>query len=236
MTTELSTIDKYAILKHDPEQISEMISNAAGGQGMNFNDLERITIPTGGNTHWQVSSLEGDDQSVEAIVGVIIICQDSRVFWKKEMGGETSPPDCASNDLITGVGDPGGECAVCPNAEYGSKTQGRGQACKVRRNLFMFGEDSVIPFVLQLPITSAQICRKYLFKLAGKAVPMFGCITKVTLERQKTSSGISYSVAKFKAASYLEKKIRDDFKIIATRLGSMIVREPVSGAVTDDGN
>jgi len=110
-------------------------------------------------------------------------------------GGTSQPPDCASFDLVTGIGDPGGDCGVCPFSQFGSDSKGgRGQACNEIRFVFMLRPDSYIPAVVQIPPSSVKAITSYFLRLAGRAVPPAVVITNLELERvMQGGSGLPYS-------------------------------------------
>lgn len=177
----------------NPEEIAAVIKENTGGAGLTAFDLDRVHIPVGGTTTWIVPSIEGDVETKE-IEGVIIYWRDVRSYWRDPFTGAGTPPDCASLDSDRGVGDPGGSCAVCPNAEFGShQGNGVGQACKQIRQLFILTPGSLLPTVVALPPTSIQPVRKYFLGLVAKSLSYWHVVTKLSLEKTQNKGGIAYS-------------------------------------------
>ncbi|MDD4986627.1 MAG: hypothetical protein PHQ43_12775 [Dehalococcoidales bacterium] len=200
MSTELAKIDNFAALKIATEDLKEILQENLGGQRISASELDRIKIPSGGGTTWEVPTLSGMEDT-KAVTGVVIYFRNQNGYWKEAYDGQSNPPDCASNDGVVGVGDPGGECALCPLNQYGS--DGKGKACKNMRTLFILREADVLPLVLTLPPTSLKDARKYFLRLASKGVPYYGVVTEITLEKDKNEGGIVYSKAQLTLKSQL---------------------------------
>lgn len=182
----------------NPAATAEVIRENTGGAGLSAFDLDRVHIPPGGSTTWTIPSIEGEKESKE-LEGVVIYWRDVRSFWKDPFTGAGTPPDCASIDSERGVGDPGGPCDQCPNAEFGSHPSGVGQACKQIRQLFLLTPDSLLPTVVALPPTSIQPVRKYFLGLVAKSLSYYEVVTRLTLEKTSNKGGIAYTrvVAQF---------------------------------------
>lgn len=196
-STAVAKRGDFAVLNLERDQIQEIIATNLGGQGLTPFDLDRIRIPGAGSTTWVIPGLEGETESKE-IVGVIIHHKPPRGYWKEKFGGQKNPPDCRSEDGISGIGNPGGLCRKCPMAQYGTAVDqagkpAKGQACKEMRFLFMVRETDILPILVCLPPTSLQAVNKYLMRLTSQMVPYYGVVTRLTLEKTKSSSGIDYA-------------------------------------------
>ena len=175
-----------------------------GGEKLSPFDLDRIKVPAGGGTMWTVPSLTGD-QEVKELSGIIVYWKSTRAYWPGSYEGGSAPPDCSSNDGKVGQGSPGGECAVCPYAQYGSAKNGtgKGQACKQTRLLFIAQSTSLLPAVLTVPPTSIKPCSKYFLSLAGQARPYYSVVTSIGLTKDKNDTGIVFSQCTFRVAEIL---------------------------------
>jgi hypothetical protein len=226
------------------ELVQAAIAENVGAGGITEFDFDRIKIPAGGGLSFNVTTLEGED-SEKTITGVIVLARDARAFWQKSLdeGGGNQPPDCHSNDGITGIANPGvnagGDCTKCPLAQFGSDTkvvngatvQGRGQACKAIRQLFILRGDSLLPVVLALPPTSLKAAKQYMLRLAGQGVPYWAAITKIGLENAQNGGGIKYSKATFAFAGLLNEEQKAKAKLYSDMLKPLVVRMVVD--VTD---
>lgn len=195
-TTAIVPVEKYRALTVPVEQVRDIIAENVGTGGITQFDLDRVKIPTGGGTAWSVPTLDGEEEIAKELLGIIVLQRDARAFWSTglEQSGGGSPPDCASDDGQIGIGEPGGECATCPLAEWGSKGGGRrGQACKSIKLVFLLRPDSLLPMVVSLPPTSIGPMRKYFLRLASQAIPFYAVVTRLTLSKATNAQGIAYA-------------------------------------------
>jgi hypothetical protein len=142
---------------------------------LELGDLDRVHVPLGGSTTWQVPGINGTE-SVSELDGIILAHHDQRAFWRgsPEEGAPGAPPDCSSIDTVHGVGNPGGLCCDCPFGQYGSA--GRGQACRLTRELAFIRPEDRFPFIVSVPRTSLKNVRKFQARL-----PMPYCLAYVRL-------------------------------------------------------
>lgn len=212
---ELVVADAFREVLANPAGVLEAMRENVGNQPIRAQELARIKIPAGGGKAWELP----DGKVATEFSGVVIYAQDSRAYWKEGLddgAGAGKPPDCASDDAETGHGDPGGACAHCPLAEFGS--DGRGQACKQVRLLFVLLPGELLPVVVSLPPTSLKPARSFMLRLASKGVPYYGVVTKFLLEGTKNPEGIDYSVVKLEVAEKMDtegvakfRKVRDAY-------------------------
>lgn len=192
----------YRALDADPERVTQILKENLAG-GITEFDLERVKVPSGGGTAWEVPTLEGP-KNVDEITGVMIWYRDARTYWNKPFDeGGSAPPDCSSSDTVTGIGTPGGACQTCPLSQFGSADKGQGQACRQIRQLFILMPDSIFPMVITAPPTSLRAMKNYSMKLSGALVNYFDVTTTLTLEKDKSADGIVYAKIVPKAVSRL---------------------------------
>lgn len=187
---------EYTALAQPIGATIEALRANLGSGGITQFDLSRVKVPTGGGTTWEVPELEGSTPS-KAIEGIIVGWRDVRAYWEHSFSG-AQPPDCSSQDAVTGIGNPGGSCNVCPMAEFGSKVgdDGKpraGQACKLMRLLFILRKDDLLPLVLTAPPTSIPIIKRYFLQLASRGLPYWSVGTKFGLEKTRSGDGIEFS-------------------------------------------
>lgn len=217
--TALAMFDtgKWAIRSMaNPQEVGQMMLENVGSAVGEF-DFDRIGMPGGGAVQWEIPSEDGGVEHVSEIVGVIVGQGDRRVFWEKSIGeGDKGPPDCSSQDGIKGYGtvadEYGGDCARCPMAQFGSKANGRGQACSARKLIFILPEDKVLPTVVSLAPTSLKAMRQYLLRLASKLHPFYGVVTALGLETDKNSEGVKYSKVAPRVLGFLDQEMCEMFR------------------------
>lgn len=188
----------------DSTEFMQVLQENFGDSGPQTSDLDRIGIPPGGGTSWEVPSLEGSDAQ-KVLEGIIVAWQSPRVYWAQsidEREGEAQPPECSSPDGVFGrgmygpgsEGNPTGRCDSCPMNAWGSAGDGsRGKACQERRSLYMLLPNGILPVLVGLPVTSITPLRKYFLRLASQGIPYYGVTTRLALERV-TKGGRTWSV------------------------------------------
>lgn len=207
----LAKSDAYAIFQPDASDIGELIAENVGPTGISQFDLDRVTIPAGGGKRWAIPTVDGEESLTE-LVGIPILFRDGRVCWLEpfEVSGGGKPPDCVSQDGIIGVGNPGGKCATCPYAQWGSDPRGGpGQACKQIRHVYHMMHESVLPLVLCLPPTSIAACRRFFLRLAGRQIPYWSVVVSITLKEAMSKAGIKYSQADMSLVRQLSTEERN---------------------------
>ena len=184
---------QFLALTGDPKGLIETMQQNVGGGKLSEFDLDRIKVPAGGGLSWEVPGLE--TTQAPHVDGVVVLWRDPRAFWEKgfeESGGGT-PPDCSSPDGVVGVGNPGGPCASCPHSQWGSKEDGRGQACKQMRLLLMLREGDMLPVAVVAPPTSLGPLRKLFLRLVSKNVPYWSVVLRLGLVKEKSAGNFTYS-------------------------------------------
>lgn len=197
-------IPSFRLIRSHQDIVAKTIKENLGAAKVSAFDLDRIKIPAGGSTVWEVPSLKGSEATKE-VVGVVVFFDDPRAYWSipYEQSGGGTPPDCSSPDGYEGVGKPGGSCNNCEFSAFksamridrksGQQVEGRGQACRQIRRVFLLREKSLMPVLINCPPTSLKAIRSYFLRLADEAVPYYGCLTKFTLLSDKNADGTPYS-------------------------------------------
>ena len=159
--------------------------------------FDRIKIPSGGSTAFEIPDGDGDDMTmVMEITGVILLHHPAYAYYTEKYAGGSNPPDCGSFDGITGNGNPGGSCASCPYNQFGSG-EGQSKACKNRRMVYILMEGELFPMVLSLPTGSLKEFTKYLKRQLSKGRKLNQIVTKISLKKATSGSGIAFSQAVF---------------------------------------
>jgi hypothetical protein len=203
----------YALFRSSVEETGEAIKVNVGGN-LEATGLPKMSIPSGGGSSFDYPTLEGIEPKKD-VEGVIVSFNDFRAFWDSPYDGGQTPPDCYSNDLQIGIGEPGGECPSCPNSQWGSDANNSGQACTLKRRLLFIPEDRTLPVVLDVPPSSLKPAREYFLNLASFGKKFFHTVTKFSLETDKSGDGIKYSKLKLERVRDLddaEKVLIDSYE------------------------
>ena len=225
----LVKLDQYAISEYTPETLKELVDENLEGDTLSLSDLQRAKVPAGGGMRWNVPSLTGEDDGVPTeILGVIIHKQVVRAYWAGsiEESGGGSPPDCTSEDNTTGIGNPGGECAECPYAQFGSK--GAGQACKQGMRLFLLQTDSLLPMMIMLPPTSVKVMRGYIMGIMSKGRQYRRIVTSLSLEKATNKAGIDYARVVPSIAGILDDEAAANVKSYANAIKGSLSQIPIT--------
>jgi len=234
--TAVVIASQYAVLQHSTEELQGIINSNIGAGNLGPADLERVKVPAGGGTTWEVATLDGIE-STRNLDGVVVAWKDPRAYWESsydDSGGGT-PPDCSSEDGITGVGNPGGSCAECEFAQFGSAVDKEGnpapgQACRQMRLMAIVCKDDLVPMLLIAPPTSMQNLRRYFLRLASRAVPYYGVVTRFTLSREKNKAGLEYSAINATTIERLTDDARAKMEGYAKVIGTSLERRSAHDA------
>lgn len=214
-TTALTTTpaSDYRLMQLDPASIAAALRDNIGDEGLKPSDLDRIAVPAGGATVWQVPTAAGP-KNVESIEGVIVARKNARAWWE---GADPNgaPPDCAMKlDLdqfnergeplyaAFGVGrfgpsssmNPSGKCNECPQNVWGSGKNGVGKGCKQKVALYIVRPTSMLPCVISAPPTSLRALRRYMIGgLANEGFSFSDVITRFSLTQKVSKAGQKYA-------------------------------------------
>jgi len=210
--TAIIKAEKYEIVQKGAG-IKDVLERNMGGESINAFDLKRVKVPAGGATVWMVPSITGD-QPEKVITGVIVFQKLGRQYWSEgiEAGGGGSPPDCFSDNSITGHGEPGGSCADCEMSQWGSSPRGgRGQACSQTRQLFVIRPKDMMPIMINVPPSSLNAAKAYLFGLTSENVSYERVITSLGLIKARNRDGIEYAQIAFTCEGVIPVETADRF-------------------------
>lgn len=179
----------------------EELTGSMGVEGFSPQDLEKIKVPAGGATVWEIEATGEAEKSLDCI---IIDAQDIRMFYEDGYNGESNPPDCMSLDLKTGVvgedcpEEVTGNCATCPKSKWGSAVNDKGeptagQACKQRKVMLLVRPGDSLPFVLNAPSSSLKYIKKHFGRcVSAHGAPFWGVVSSLKL--RKETKGVEHSV------------------------------------------
>ena len=182
----------FAVLANN--SFAELVSDELDGLDLS---LERVKIPAGGSTAYELPT-EGDEpEMVKEFSGIIIHQHALNAYYTTRYTGGSSPPDCGSYDGKVGKGNPGGNCAACPLNQYGSDENGIAKGCKNKRRLYILREGEIFPLLLTLPTGSLKSFTKYLKTQLSKGRTSGTIVTRFSLKKAVNNGGIAYSQAVF---------------------------------------
>jgi hypothetical protein len=154
---------------------------------------ERLKIPAGGGTTWEFQNGE----ITSNFDAQIIYYTRTRNYYPEAFSGGNNPPQCYSPNGEVGIGNPGGACIGCPNTLWGSKDGETGTACTERMSIYFLRAGASFPTYISLAPTSLEIFMNYRRELASQGKILRSVITKFSLLKAESKTGIKYSVVNF---------------------------------------
>ncbi len=195
LTTTVSEEGGFLAARSDPKRVQEILqANLGAATKFGADDLPRHGVPAGGATSWTVE-MEKGDEPVKTLDVILLGHREGRVYWEEsyDQSGGGSRPSCFSNDLLRGEGKPGGSCEACPNARFGSRESGSGQACQHRKLLLALAPHSVLPMLISLSPANLKPMKKYLIALGGRMLRFDQVVTRLEWKQEKSKGGYKYS-------------------------------------------
>lgn len=191
---EITTTNNTGYLVLRDFNLSNVMAEEMTGLSASF---ERIKIPSGGGTVFEIPGDDPDEpETVKEFSAVILYQHPLNAYYKEEYQGGSNPPDCGSYDGVCGTGSPGGTCRTCPYNAFGSGKNGA-KACKNRRRLYLLREGEIFPMILSLPTGSLKGFTRYLMRILPKYKNSNAVVTRFTLKKASSNTGIAYSQAQF---------------------------------------
>ena len=203
----------YLILKTGITEIQELIEENLGDEGLAPHELDRAGNPSGKSTKWSIPTIDGDEETVSEITGVILYNKFTRNRWLAAYGeGEPNArPVCSSIDGRCGVGDPGGICKICPFAQFGS-AKNNSQACKKTRLIFVLRESELLPLLVTITPGNLKSVKKYFRRLLSQQISQTEILSTLSLTAGKSKSGHDYAVAGISLAGKLDPQTAEKMK------------------------
>lgn len=228
MTTEIQVFKEteYPILGSDVIDFREALEfNLQEDRSISARKiLTTISMPTQGGTIFSYSTIDGDVNTKE-ITGIIIHVQPERAKFVGQFG-ENKMPECSSLDGIIGVGIPGGECANCPDNQFGANSSPK--PCKEVKMIYMLTKDDVLPICIKCTAGSFAQWQNYKIGLMRKGLRYTDVETTITLEAAQNPNKIKYSKLVFKLTDKITdkaiiskiQKIKNEFMPLIARTTS----------------
>jgi hypothetical protein len=199
-------------------------------------EFTRVKFPSGGVPAWTI-----EKEPYKEIAGVVVWQNAVRAWWiSDDTTGQ--PPDCSSIDSRTPVSGNGpvrqgaslamipGQgpktCAQCPLSQFGTDKHGRGQACKLKLNFFIWTPGTMLPSFVSCPPTSIRPMNRFISSLANRKIQLSSVQVILGLDSKTGPTGKEYSVISPRLGDVLgyhdqmeAKKIRAQFKDAMTKRG-----------------
>lgn len=227
---EVANVGGFAT-QEDMQWLSEAMNEDCAGIEL---QLDRIKIPAGGSTAFEVPSGDSDEpEMVKEITGVILFNHPANAYYKEKYTGGSNPPDCSSFDGLCGTGNPGGSCMACPYNKFGSG-DGKSKACKNRRMLYILREGQLFPVILNLPVGSTGAYKNYVKHLLTKRTSLNRVVTSISLKKAMSDSNIAFSQASFKCVRSLTNEEVESLAPMVEQMKTYAANLSTADIVPDD--
>lgn len=186
--------------------------------------LDQIKNPASGTQVWSLQAVDGE-YAAKTFKAVIAMSLMARRYYETSYDeNPNQPPTCQSYDCIEGIGNPGGYCEECPMNEWHKGEPGK--ACREERKLIIMRTNSLVPAVLNIPVTSIENLNRYIQRIAGGGFRADGTeqppmmyhhvVTTFGLEPAVSKKGQKYTRMTFTMDSPLPDEAKADMdKIVA---------------------
>ena len=216
------------------EEVRDLVISNVGDDGISQFDLERAINPTSGNTEWKIPSIEGEPEKTSILEGVIVYHRSVRAYWPGEFKPDAGPPQCSSFDGRTGEGNPGGSCADCPFAVFGSG-KNNSQDCNAVKQLFIIRPGELLPTLVNISAMNIGAPKRYLLALLSKKRLKFNAVvTRIELHDDKSTSGYDYARTDFTMVQKLDSDQFQAMEQLTEMFTPMLSQAPVTIDVTPE--
>lgn len=203
--TDDGLLSGYAIVKHSPQALAELVTDVLAGSQLGYNDIPTVGMPAGGSQFWDVPTIGGDSEPVKTLSGVVIFRHMRRAYWTNPEPQEGAQPDCFSPDGEVGFGQPGGDCTECPLAQFGSG-RNNAQACTQRHPVYLVLPNTILPLRVNVGPTSIAVVRSFAIGLLNQAqLPLHAVLTELSLTKATNQGGQDYSKLVMKMTGQLSE-------------------------------
>ena len=234
-TKDLEPISSGFLALKDASSMADALSEC---EGLDFT-LDRVKWPGAGATAFELPGDDEDGELTKELRGVIVYHHPAFSYYREKYSGGNQPPDCGSFDGKVGIGCPGGRCTDCYYNRFGSG-EGNSKACKNRRLVYLLQEGELFPVMLSVPTGSLREFSQSAKRQLSRGRKLSDIITRITLKKATSTSGIVFSQAVFTMERVLSPEERSaiahviaDAKAYAQHL-SMAALTPVEEAA-DNG-
>jgi hypothetical protein len=214
MFNAITTIDTgtYLALADGGEIAEAMAANLGEGSALKESDLTRVRIPSSAGTQWTVPGLL-QDEITPSLDGILVYQCVRGVLWAGDEPEEGSLPLMVTDDLKIGrlvadnppqnfldaiephriVGTDHYKWSDIPQNQWGSGKNGEGKRCKEQRVLFILRETEPLPLVVTIQPGSLKNWQQFIVALTKAGIPYWRAVITLTLEKDKSATGVAYS-------------------------------------------
>lgn len=220
-TEQYANTDYMALQTNAMSIINDNLKNNC----ISRSSIDTVKSPSGDTLVFTVPTLT-DDVIEKELSGIILGYTTPRAYWETSNPVEGTPPTCFSLDSIVSTDDK--SCHSCAYNEFGSKDDGESnaKACKESVEIYLLREDNIMPIVVRIPVSSKLIFQKYMLRLVSNMYPLYGVVTKITLEKATNKTGQSYAKFKFQVDKVLSNEEMQSMKSYSKNMMDILTANP----------
>jgi hypothetical protein len=190
------------------EVAKDVIQSNLGGKKMKASNLDRAVNPSGKSNQWEIPGIGDEPETVSEVDGIIAYHKFTRAYWPDEYGKGDESPVCTSDDGENGVGTPGGNCETCPLAEFTTDEDGERvrPACRYAKQIFLRRPGEMLPVLFTATPVNVNEAERYFTRLSSKGLKFNHVVTKLSLEKARSTSGYDYAKYKLAAIAILDEQ------------------------------
>jgi hypothetical protein len=244
---------EFAVLGPEAAEYLDILEENTGSRQIAAGSIPVWRFPGSGGDEWVFEDSTGNRQKTQALTGVVLGQRRERTFFRDKFSGGGAPPDCKSNDGITGTpltddqDQPvdflygpnneevhyGGACATCPLSAWESRRlvdgsyTGDGQACTEYRFGIIQRPDQPTPEGFRLPPSALKSWQVFGEGISRAKTRLSLLVISMRLDLRPKASTADLIV---ESVAYIERGTRDDLAAIAPE----VKRAPQLAAPVDD--
>lgn len=219
---EMTVPASFAALTEGSDASALLEANLGGGSFLRRDDLNWITIPTGGLTRWSWTTKSGAEFSEKSISGLLVVAtQPEEILWPQPTAVKGSSPLLISTNgvvayktgsdygdldanVIEAAKNPDGTYAVAKIPYF--QWQGKKKRSKTNRVVGLLREGEALPVFIRVSPTSCRPIDNLLRGITSDGLFHWQAIVELSLEKKKGDSS-DYAVIVGKKIGSVSKEI-----------------------------
>jgi hypothetical protein len=212
----------YSALSEQSEKALATLDKISNSN-FNISELPRLKMPSKEDNLFTIQA-SGFRKKVESVEGIVVAQNDIRFYWKKEKDNNTHSPVCFSNDCISGLGTPGGDCTACSLAQF-DLNKGSSN-CQKRKAVLILRREDILPLAFVAPPKSAKALSVYFLSLASNRVRPCFAVTNFSLSRERSRTGILFSKINAQIKRLLSEEEKQIIAVYANKFNHLLNAQP----------
>jgi hypothetical protein len=149
------------------------------------------------------------------------------------VGGK--PPTCVSADAVTGIGEPGGECAVCPLNVFKPGKNGKPEkACKNKYRILLLQEGNYLPSLMYVTSSNLKACKTFRTKQLTQGRRLQSIVTTITMGKKGDRRYAALDFKRVRDLTADERAVIDPYAAKIKEYAGRIAFDADIDAETDD--